>query len=45
MEKLEETAMYETSWYFIVSTCVPTSDEELVKKVRIWEPKLVKTVT
>ena len=45
MEKLEETAVYETSWYFIVSTCVPTSDEELVKKVRIWEPKLVKTVT
>jgi hypothetical protein len=45
MEKLEETAVYEASWYFIVSTCVPTSDEELVEKVRIWEPKLVKTVT
>jgi hypothetical protein len=43
--KLEVTVVYEASWYFKVRVCIPTSDEEIVEKVRIWEPELVKTVT
>ena len=43
--KLVVTAVYEASWYLIMSVCVPTVDESLEEKVRIGEPVLVETVT
>lgn len=45
MVKLFVIVVYEASWYFIVSVCVPTLDVELVENVRIGEPVLVETVT
>ena len=35
MVKFAVTVGYEASWYFIVRVCVPTADEELVKKLSI----------
>ena len=40
MVKLFVIVVYEASWYFIVSVCVPTLDVELVENVRIGEPVL-----
>lgn len=45
MVKLFVIVVYEASWYFIVSVCVPTLDVELVENVRIGEPVLVETAT
>jgi hypothetical protein len=45
MVKLVVTAVYEVSWYIIVSVCLPTVDGSLEEKVRIGEPELVETVT
>ena len=45
MVKLFVIVVYEASWYFIVSVCVPTLDVELVENVRIGTPVLVETVT
>jgi hypothetical protein len=33
--KLVVTAVYEVSWYLIISVCVPKLDESLEEKVRI----------
>ena len=44
MLKLLVTAVYEASWYFIMSVCSPTADKELVKKLRIGVPVLVETL-
>ncbi len=45
MVKLVVTVVYEASWYLMTSVCIPTVDESLEAKVRIWEPELVETVT
>jgi hypothetical protein len=45
MVKLFVIVVYEASWYFIVSVCAPTVDDELEENVRIGEPVLVETVT
>lgn len=45
MLKLFVIVMYDVSWYFMVSMCVPTIYEELEEKFRIMEPKVVETVT
>ena len=37
--------VYETSWYCMVSVCVPTVDGSLEEKVRICTLELVDTVT
>ena len=45
MVKFVVTVVYYSSWYIMVSVCVPTTDESLEEKVRIGEPELVETVT
>jgi hypothetical protein len=45
MVKLVVTAVYEVSWYIIVSVCVPSVDGSLEEKVRMGDPVLVETVT
>ena len=45
MVKLVVIAVYEASWYLMVSVCVPKVDESLEEKVRIAMPVLVETVT
>ena len=37
--------VYETSWYYMVSVCVPIVDGSLEEKVRMWMVELVDTVT
>jgi hypothetical protein len=45
MMKLVVTAVNETSWYLMMSVCVPTLDESLEEKFRIWVLELVEAVT